>query len=121
MITQKNIGLAILFTIISCGIYSIYWMLCINDDVNQISRRNGASGVAVILLSIVTCGIYGIYWMYTMGNSLDNTRMENGRASGNLSILCLVLTLFGFGIVAYAIIQNEINSYTNQSSNPYMQ
>ena len=63
------------------------------------------SGGVVFLLSIVTCGIYSIYWAYKMGEFVD--KMNNKESNSN--ILYLILNLFGFGIVVYALIQNELN------------
>ena len=58
-----------------------------------------------IVLSIVTCGIYGFYWAYKQGEKLD--RAENNNSSSG--VLYLVLTFFGLGIVAYALMQDRLN------------
>ena len=64
MIVRRSIPLAIIFTIITCGIYGIYWMIKLNDEVNYLSGETQAtSGVVVFLLGIVTCGIYLFYWL----------------------------------------------------------
>ena len=49
-----------------------------------------------IILSIVTCGIYGIYW------------------SSNSGILYLILCLLGLGIIAWALMQSELNKFAEQ-------
>ena len=61
-ISRREIGLCILFTLITCGIYGIYWMIVLNDDVNEVvGDRTATSGGMVFLFSLLTCGIYGIY------------------------------------------------------------
>ena len=71
-ITRRSIGLAIVLSIITCGIYALYWIGKINDDVNVLSGETQAtSGGMVLLLSIVTCGIYELYWLYKMGERCD--------------------------------------------------
>ena len=40
---------------------------------------------------------------------IDDTRVALGKASGNKAILNIVLSLFGLGIVAIAIMQSDVN------------
>lgn len=106
MITPRSIPLAIILTIVTCGIYAIYWMIKLNDEVNSLSNQvNAASGVVVFILTIVTCGIYGIYWNYKMGERCDRIK----GVQGSSAILYLVLSLFGLGIVSYCLMQDTIN------------
>jgi TRAP-type C4-dicarboxylate transport system permease small subunit len=109
MIQKRNIALCIIFSIITCGIYGIYWYVCLANDVNTISGVRDTSGGVVFLLTIVTCGIYGLYWAYRCGEKIDIAKQNRGIASGNGGILYLLLYIFG-GIIAYALIQNEINN-----------
>ncbi len=110
-IKNRNIALCIILSIVTCGIYSIYWMICIADDLNVASGRTGdTSGGMVFLLTLVTCGIYGLYWMYKAGEKVAYIEQRNtGVADSNSSVLYLILGLIGFGIVVYALIQSELN------------
>ncbi len=110
MVKEKNIALCIVFTLITCGIYGIYWFVTLTDDTNTISGENGTSGVMSFVLTLVTCGIYGLYWAYKCGEKIDIAHQNRGEASSNGGILYLILFIFG-GIIAYALIQNEINKF----------
>lgn len=110
MIERRNIVVCIVLTLVTCGIYGIYWIVCLTNDVNTVSGDvNGTSGGMVVLLTIVTCGIYGIYWAYKQGEKLDFTKNNRGIPSSNSGVLYLILQIFGFGIIAYALMQNELN------------
>ena len=110
MIERRNITVCIVLTLVTCGIYGIYWIVCLTNDVNTVSGDvNGTSGGMVVLLTIVTCGIYGIYWAYKQGEKLDFTKNNRGIPSSNSGVLYLILQIFGFGIIAYALMQNELN------------
>ena len=110
MIERRNIAVCIVLTLVTCGIYGIYWIVCLTNDVNTVSGDvNGTSGGMVVLLTIVTCGIYGIYWAYKQGEKLDFTKNNRGIPSSNTGVLYLILQIFGFGIIAYALMQNELN------------
>ena len=110
MIERRNIAVCIVLTLVTCGIYGIYWIVCLTNDVNTVSGDvNGTSGGMVVLLTIVTCGIYGIYWAYKQGEKLDFTKNNRGIPSSNSGVLYLILQIFGFGVIAYALMQNELN------------
>ena len=110
-IEERNIGLCIVLTIITIGIYGLYWMYLVVEDVNSLLETpNATSGGMVVLLSICTCSIYLIYWMYITGQALDNyvVTKENGQP-GSRGVLYLVLTIVGLSIVSTALLQNELN------------
>ena len=108
-IPERNIVTCILLTIVTCGIYGLYWYYTLTEDSNKIATDPApASGGMAILLSLVTCGIYTYYWMYKRGEYVDQYNALRGRQSSN-AVLYLILTIFGFGIVAYCMLQNELN------------
>lgn len=58
---ERGVAVSIILTIVTCGIYGIYWFICLTNEVEAASEdRTMASGGAAFLLTIVTCGIYGI-------------------------------------------------------------
>ena len=79
MIKQRNIGICILLSIVTCGIYGLYWFVVLTDDINQESGETDAtSGGMSLLLTIVTCNIYGWFWAYKMGEKVDIIKNKNG-------------------------------------------
>lgn len=110
MIEKRGVAAAIILSIITCGIYGIYWFIKLNDEINQLDGDTASpSGGVAFLLSLITCGIYSLYWMYKMGTKLDGIDMRNGLPSQSRGIVYLVLSIFGFGIVSYALMQDSIN------------
>lgn len=112
MMERKSIPLCIVLSLVTCGLYSLYWMYCLAEDIRFLARDEGIpGGGTVLLLSLVTCGIYGLYWLYRCGELMDALRARNGRLEGHLGILCLLLGVLGFGIIAFALLQSELNEY----------
>lgn len=106
-IAPRNIIVAIILSFVTCGIYQIYWMIKMNDEVNTLaSEPNAASGIMVFLFTLITCGIYGFFWMYKMGERCDRIK---GSVGGSSAVLYLILSLLGLGIVSYCLIQDTIN------------
>ena len=110
-IQKRSIAVSIILSIVTCGIYSIYWLYTIVTDLNMASgETEDTSGGIVILLDIVTCSIYLMYWFYKAGGKVNKIHYLDNRPQDNsLGILYLLLSLFGFSIISYALIQNELN------------
>ena len=112
MIVRRSIPLCIIFSIITCGIYTLYWFVCVTNEVDAVTGESGPGGGLSLLLTIITCGIYGLYWGWKTGDKLDASRARHGVAPGSFAILFLILNLFELSIVTLAIAQNELNRYT---------
>lgn len=106
---ERNIGIAILLSIVTCGIYAIYWFITLTNEVNaKYGDPNATSGGVAFLLTLVTCGIYGYFWAYKLGEKVDAIK---GNPAGNSNILYLVFEIFGLNIVTLALAQDAINKY----------
>lgn len=114
-IENRNIALYIILSIITCGIFGLYWLYCIVTDLNAASNeQNPTSGGMVIVFTIITCSIYWLYWLYKAGQQVSTAKqLRNLQPDSNASIIYLVLGIFQLGIVSYALIQNELNSLSN--------
>lgn len=96
---RRSVALAIVLSIITCGIYSIYWFVVLNDEINDLTGDTTApSGLVAFLLSLITCGIYGLYWAYL------NRTSDSG-------VINLIIALFGFQIINLALFQDAVNRY----------
>ena len=105
-INPRSIVTAIILSLVTCGIYSIYWFVCLTNEMNKAAGKpNDTNGGVAFLLNLVTCGIYGYYWAYKIGEKRDIIANEKS-SSG---IIYLVLTFFGLGIVVYGLAQAALN------------
>ncbi len=72
--TDRGVIGWLLLSIVTCGIYSYYFLYCLARDINVMCQDDGDSTpglAAFILLSFVTCGFYALYWYYKIGNRLQ--------------------------------------------------
>jgi len=104
---QRNVVTCILLTLITCGLYGIYWVYALNNDVSRMTN-DPEDGGTVLLLSLITCGIYYIFWQYKMGEKIE---MAGGKNDG---IVYLILSIFSLSIVSLALMQTEINNLQNR-------
>lgn len=109
MIKERSLVLYIILSIVTCGIFGLYWFVCLTDDTNTAAGVDGTSGGMALLFTLITCGIYGFYWAYKCGEKLDIAKEKRGLPCGNSGILYLLLFIVGGGIIVYALIQHELN------------
>ena len=110
---RRSIAAAIVFTIITFGIYAIYWKYKIAKGfyvTPSQSRVDTTPGVTV-LLWLVTFGIYGWYCYYKWGQASAEIPASLGYGGEDKSVLYLVLAIVGFAIINDAIIQSDFNTW----------
>ena len=108
---KRNVALCVIFSIVTFGIYGLYWMAQINNCANELAdppKKTG--GVVAVLLTIITCNIYGIYWAYKMGGMLDAALAKRSMPTQNRSVIYLILQVIGLGFVGWILMQSTINS-----------
>lgn len=111
-ITKREIVLCIVLSIITCGIYGLVWFVLMTNDSNNLADEKTASGGLALLYTILTCGIYFFYWNYKMGKKMHESGLKYNKNIDDNSVLYLVLSLFGFSIVNYCLIQNDLNKFS---------
>ncbi len=112
-IQRRDIVTSIIFSIITCGIYGIYWFIVLVNDVRNTTKDDSIpTGGTEFLLTIVTCGIYSIYLFYKMGKSMYESKIS----TSDNAIVFLLLQIFGLAIVNYAIIQSDLNKIADSSN-----
>ena len=84
-VENKDIAMCVILSIITCGIYGIYWFIRLTDESNSVSDlERTTNGGTAFLLTLVTCGIYSIYWNYKLGKKLyEAGRLNNVDISDN--------------------------------------
>lgn len=111
-IQKREIVMALVLSIVTCGIYAIIWMIKMADDINYVTGdANATSGVMVFVFSLITCGIYSIIWQFKAGSRLAAAGAQRGITIKDNSVLYLILCLFGLGIVNYCLIQTDLNKF----------
>ena len=112
---RRNLVLCIVFSFITCGLYTIYWFIVLTNEMNRESNHpHQTSGTVSFLLTLVSLGFYGWYWAWKMGEKSDilkNRYLEY--TSTDTRVLYLVLQILGFNIINMALCQYELNKAAN--------
>ena len=112
----RSIGVSIILCILTCGLYGFYWQYKQIQILNAWIGREEFSFLIWLLIGIITCGIFMIYYEYKMARGINEIQERNDfRVNNDIALICLVLTLFGLGIVSMAIQQAEINKFYGEN------
>lgn len=107
---KTNIPLYLILTILTCGVFNLYWNYRQMVACNDLLRRDEFSFWIWFLLSIITCGIYHIFYQYKMSRAiLEIQRARNRELFDNLPLISVVVTIIGLPFVVDCIHQHEIN------------
>lgn len=118
---QESIVLLIVLSIITFGIYAFIWIYKTSKFINERSGKVQFSAGAEVALCLFV-PFYILYWYYKQSKNVYEMSLRANINNGDLSIPNLILGLFGFSIVAIALIQNQINKlYFPQPSYPGQQ
>ena len=96
--TDRGLLSYILLSIITCGIYSYYFIYKMAYDVNIACDGDGETTgglVAFIVLSFLTCGIYAWIWYYKLGNRLANNAPRYNLSFQENGTTVIMWCLFG--------------------------
>jgi len=115
-IEKREVALAVILTLVTCGIYGIYWKYMLWDTLYKATNRQSNAAVD-LLLSFVTCGIYYLYMLYKAGRMESEAMAMYNLPSKDDSALYLILGIFSLSIVASAIMQSNINNYLADAVN----
>ena len=87
---QRSVGMCIVLSIITCGIYGMYWFVCVSNETDAVTGEYGPGGGMCLLLTIVTCGIYSWYFIYSIARDVNVLCAGDGqKTSGLLAFILL--------------------------------
>jgi hypothetical protein len=109
MAEQRSVAVAVILTLITCGIYGIYWFIVLTNDVGKVSGDHDFTGGKHFLLSLITCGIWTYVWSFQVGRHVEQAQHQRGWHASDNALIYLILNFFGLGIVVMALVQSDVN------------
>lgn len=99
---KRSILFMVLLSIITCGIYLIYWTCSFQNQLKE-KTGDGFGGLGHFFMIIITFGIYYIYWQYAAGKRLSKLGANDN------SILYLVFCFIALSWLNPYLMQNQAN------------
>lgn len=103
-IKERNIVVAIILTIVTCGIYGIYWAIMMAREAVQVKDANDSGTLEIVLMIFLPfIGFFLAEQKFAAGCAAKGIEHKDN------SVLYLILGLVGLGIVDYCMMQNDLN------------
>jgi len=99
----------IILSIVTCGIYGLFWYYTIMDDLNKASDKEVINPVMFLVLAIL-CGPIMYYILYMIDKNLAELSRQEGLEYKENFILWLLLTLV-CGIGTFIAMYQITNAY----------
>ena len=111
-INKRPIAMCILLSIVTLGIYLIYWEYLLVKNTKAI--KNDTSSCTSEMLCLIFVPFYFIYWCFTRGKLVKDQFASLGYTATGNETAYLILGIFGLGIISMAIMQNDFNSLPSE-------
>ena len=103
-IKSRNVVTAIILSLVTCGIYGIYWAICLAREAVSVKDANDSGVLEIVLMLFLPfVGFYMAEKKFAEGCA------EKGIEHKDNSVLYLVLGLVGLGIVNFCMMQSDLN------------
>lgn len=96
MVKHRNILLVYIYSIITFGIYAIYWMISTKDDINSLGAKIPTGWLIIIPIA-------NLYWIYRYCEGFSQYVKKD-----NNTLLWFIVSIL-VGIIMPAIVQSELN------------
>ena len=103
-IKPRNIVVAIILSIITCGIYGIYWTIMMTREAVSVKDPTDSAVLEILLMLFLPfVGFMMVEKKFTEGLTAQNIAHQDN------SVLYLILGLIGLGIIPMCMIQSDLN------------
>ena len=97
----RDVVRRLILTFVTCGLYGLYWMKTLTDDIHHFSENpKTPTGGKVVLLTLVTCSLYFYYWLYQISGELVEARREKGLSLDAISNATYPVTIVVTSLLA---------------------
>lgn len=114
-VKQKNLFLCFFFTIITFGIYGVYWFIRMAGDIAKLRGQGSPNGFVDWFLGFPTIGLWWFVSFYRYGAFMDEIYINRGKgrigggAFGAYGVFCVWAFAMTLGLVPMLSIQSHLN------------
>ena len=105
--TKRSVASVVILTLITCGIYGLYWIYTTSNELQQVSGVGKFQPIVTLLLTIFVCPVGFILFGYDAAVCMDKINADRGVTSD--SMLGYILLGIFIPVALIGLVQNDIN------------
>jgi len=116
---DRSLIVYILLSIVTCGIYPLYAIYSMAEDINTVCAEDGQRTTGLLLyivFNLITCGFYSLIWWAKSASRIRDYGVKYGIPVSTSGTTYLLWTLFGLlicGIGPYIALYQYLHSLNN--------
>lgn len=109
MFTNRSVATVVILTLVTCGIYGIYWVYVTANELQRASNSISSMDATVITVLCFFFSAIG-YCLFGMNaaEQLSTIQAQRGMPQFDNKVAYIILGIF-FPVILIALVQNEIN------------
>ncbi len=115
--TKRSILKYIIFSILTCGLYDLYFTYAMARDVNRMCEGDGQHTTGLVkflIFSFFTCSIYTFFWNYNLAERMQDNGKKYGvtiKEGGSTILLWMILGTLLCGVGRLFAIHMQIRNF----------
>lgn len=110
--TRREPWIPAVFTILTCGVYYLYWQYVTTDELKQVTGREDLNPLMDLFITLLCCGFWGIY--VRNAQVVHEAFQSRGQTHEDKSTFILLLHALSVvngltGLFALLMLQEEYN------------
>ncbi len=107
-ITKRGLVTVVLLSLVTCGIYMLYWLYVTTRELQTATGRSQFTPVVILILSLLFTPVGLVLFAMEANARLNDIRAAKGMPPADNQVIWIVLGIL-LPIVQIPLIQNEIN------------
>ena len=114
MFKNRSVATVIILSIVTCGIYMLYWFWVAINELYNAGHKSIADLSPVIQFILMFFYVGGIFFAINAEDNLNEARTAKGLPTTDNKVLYIILALV-IPIVLVALVQTEMNKLADQA------
>lgn len=106
MVKNRSVATVIILSIVTCGIYGIYWYWCAIHELDSAGKKSNMDPIIQFILLFFYVG--GIIFAINASENINSIREQKGLPPKDDKVLWLILFII-FPIAGIGLVQNAMN------------
>lgn len=106
MVKNRSVATVIILSIVTCGIYGIYWYWCAIHELDAAGKKSNMEPIIQFILLFFYVG--GIIFAINASDNINSIREQKGLPPKDDKVLWLILFIL-FPIAGVALVQSAMN------------